>query len=556
MAQWGSFAEGLAGGIVQGQQMGFKAQQMAMQAQQMKMQQMQMDEMQKDNEVKQDISSYAKGLYSNPDYAPQTTPQTDFESGQTANVTRPALKNPENDVLAYGIKAYNDRGMLKQAQALGDSAIQRFTALSSAAKEVQDPALQSKLILEGLVAVAPLFKIPTETIRQMQSGDIDSKEMTIVNTLGKNLNKIAVDLANPKIDASQKAALYMEANRQVDEAKAQISTKRKGLVDSTSKVLGEIYKEGNKTDSTKVQLVGHTPDNKPVIFNPSTEEQTVDGQTYTGPIQGRTTEKTPNEIELIQRAQAGDQEAAATLRQLQANKINITVAGSAARGKAYADERFYEMYDTKLAKTIRVKGYALNGDIENGTNRYVTMADPVLKADVGSLAKLTKGMDAVGAFDKGATAALTYAESVAKDYGAGQFPGANKLTQLFQYHMGNEKVEGLKNSITTAATEYMKVINAGSDLTAAELSVMGQQRAKEIIEANDNIPSLMNSMKIMKKEMAISSQKFKDQQAEVKGRLKNYGSSGAVETPPTAAPTLAPTHKYIPGQGIVAVGGP
>jgi hypothetical protein len=134
-------------------------------------------------------------------------------------------------------------------------------------------------------------------------------------------------------------------------------------------------------------------------------------------------------------------------------------------------------------------------------------------------------MDSVAAFDKGATQSLNFAESVAKDFGLGKYPKANTISQLFQYHLGDPKVKGLKNALTTAATEYMKVINAGSDLTATELSVMGQQRAKEIIESSDNIDSLKNSIKIMKREMQISSDKFKAQQLEIKGRLKNYGGA-------------------------------
>jgi hypothetical protein len=203
-------------------------------------------------------------------------------------------------------------------------------------------------------------------------------------------------------------------------------------------------------------------------------------------------------------------------------KLNISVSGAEARGRSYANERFYSMFDTKTGQTIKVKGKFLNDD---SGNRYLDPQDPGLKSDTSSLVKMTKGMDSVNAFEKGAGQALDYAVSVAKDFGVGKYPKANTVSQLISYNLGDPKVKGLKNSITTAATEYMKVINAGSDLTAAELSVMGQQRAKEIIESADNLDSLKNSVKIMQREMQISGDKFKAQRAEIQTRLKGQGQN-------------------------------
>jgi hypothetical protein len=215
-------------------------------------------------------------------------------------------------------------------------------------------------------------------------------------------------------------------------------------------------------------------------------------------------------------------------KEIQAGKLDISVKGSEARGRAFADERFYTMFDTKAGRTVKIKGYELNKD---DGNRFIDPQDPELSSDKQSLAKITKGMDSVGAFEAGATKALDFAETIAKDFGLGKYPKANTIMQLFQYHLGDPKVRGLQNAITTAATEYMKVINAGSDLTAAELSVMGQNRAKEIIESSNNLESLQNSIKIMKREMQISGDKFKAQRREVSGRLKNYGISDDTSAP-------------------------
>jgi hypothetical protein len=223
-------------------------------------------------------------------------------------------------------------------------------------------------------------------------------------------------------------------------------------------------------------------------------------------------------------------------------KMTISVSGAEARGRAFANERFYSMYDTKAGKTVKVKGYELNRD---GGNRFIDPSDPELSSDKQSLTKITKGMDAVAAFESGGTKALEYAESVAKDFGLGKYPQANKISQLFQYNLGDPKVKGLKNALTTASTEYMKVINAGSDLTAAELTVMGQQRAKEIIEASDNFESLKQSIKIMKREMQISGDKFKAQRTEVKKRLKGYGEEAPTGPTNTVAPAQSSKFKIL-----------
>lgn len=190
--------------------------------------------------------------------------------------------------------------------------------------------------------------------------------------------------------------------------------------------------------------------------------------------------------------------------------VTVAVSGAEARGRAYADNRIVDVFDAGTGHVIKVRGKVAN----DNPDRYLDKTDPEVK----SYANITKNMDSISAFDKGATNALNLATSVAKDYSAGQFPGVNKVSQLFSYHAGDEKIKGLKNSLTTAATEYMKVVNAGTNLTAAELSVMGQQRAKEIIEASDNLPSLINSINIMKKEMTIAGNRNKQQRQEIANR--------------------------------------
>jgi hypothetical protein len=211
----------------------------------------------------------------------------------------------------------------------------------------------------------------------------------------------------------------------------------------------------------------------------------------------------------------------------QANRVQITVAGAQARGASFANERFYDQYDTQTGKTVKVKGNAIN----QNPDRYLSMTDPNVKSDTTSLVATTKSMDSINAFEKGASNALDLAQKVATDFSPGKYPGINRISQYLQYQSGDPKVKALRNSITTSATEYMKVINAGSGLSAAELSVMGQNRAKEIIEGADNLDSIKRSIDIMKQEMKISGDKMKAQRLEIQNRLKNYGGGAATNDP-------------------------
>jgi hypothetical protein len=192
-------------------------------------------------------------------------------------------------------------------------------------------------------------------------------------------------------------------------------------------------------------------------------------------------------------------------------KVDENIASADARGKSFGDNRIINKFDVNTGHVVAVRAKVAADD----PYRYHDASDP----DVKSYANITKSMDSIGAFEKGATTALDYATTIAKDYGTGKFPSINKFSQIFSYYAGNPKVRGLQNAIETAAVEYMKVINAGSNITAAELTVMGQQRAKQIISASDNIDSLLNSINIMKNEAKISGDKLRNQRVEIGDRI-------------------------------------
>lgn len=68
----------------------------------------------------------------------------------------------------------------------------------------------------------------------------------------------------------------------------------------------------------------------------------------------------------------------------------------------------------------------------------------------------------------------------------GSYPSINKLVQGIQRETGNPDIDAFVNQTVIAATEAMKIINAGSGITAAELTVSGQRKAEEILRASDN----------------------------------------------------------------------
>lgn len=189
-------------------------------------------------------------------------------------------------------------------------------------------------------------------------------------------------------------------------------------------------------------------------------------------------------------------------------------------------------YPPEINRIFRVPGAQLEmmnfvskRQAEDGvTGADRALAKSAFKADTSSLQAITKGMDAVGGFEKGASQSLDLLQRVADKYSRGAFPGINKFSQIFTYHAGDKDIKPFQNALQTAMTEYMKVINAGSNITATELSVMGQQRAKELLSTADNPETLMNSLNLMRQEMKISGDKFKTQRKEIEGRIKTSSS--------------------------------
>lgn len=162
---------------------------------------------------------------------------------------------------------------------------------------------------------------------------------------------------------------------------------------------------------------------------------------------------------------------------------------------------------------------------EKGTS--AAEASSVYKADKASLANITKGKDTIFAFEKGVNQSFDLIDKLSDDLTRNKIPGINKVSQFFQYQGGDPRIKAFKNAITTSMTEYMKVTTAGTGISAAELTMGAQQRAKELMESSDNPQMIKQSLKIMRMEMDIKKKAFIEQENEVKGRLKGAPATDA-----------------------------
>lgn len=171
-------------------------------------------------------------------------------------------------------------------------------------------------------------------------------------------------------------------------------------------------------------------------------------------------------------------------------------------------------------------------------------AGATYKADKASLANITKGKDTVNAFEKGVSQSLTLVDNLSDKFARGQFPGINKLSQIAQYHGGNPDIKAFKNAVMTAMTEYMKVTTAGTGISAAELTLGAQERAKNILESSDNVETFKRQIAIMRQEMDIKKRAFEAQEQEIKGRLG--GKTSVSENAPSGK-LLPPNSKVLNG---------
>jgi len=187
---------------------------------------------------------------------------------------------------------------------------------------------------------------------------------------------------------------------------------------------------------------------------------------------------------------------------------------------AWRDAESRNAYSAGYAQYV-IDKYQEQGGAKSETEKAI------FSSDKDSLDSITKGMDMIKAFEVGADQSLDLLAETADRYDRGEYPKANEWKQIFAYYTGDKDIRAFQNVLVTSATEYVKVINAGPTPTAAELSVMGQQRAKEMIAAADTPEQLKNEIDKMRQEMAISSNKLTQQRESIVNRMETGVRGGS-----------------------------
>ena len=175
-------------------------------------------------------------------------------------------------------------------------------------------------------------------------------------------------------------------------------------------------------------------------------------------------------------------------------------------------------------KTNKMEPYKPEGEVSVGESAAI------YKADKESLTNIVKSKDSIGAFVTGVNDSFKLLDTLSGDFNRGTIPGINKLSQVLSYQGGDPRIKPFKNALVTAMTDYMKVVTAGTTMTATELSIAAQNRAQSLLESSDNIQTFKDSLSLMKKEMIIAKNKMESQEIEIKKRLNPGKPSSTKET--------------------------
>jgi hypothetical protein len=97
------------------------------------------------------------------------------------------------------------------------------------------------------------------------------------------------------------------------------------------------------------------------------------------------------------------------------------------------------------------------------------------------------------------------AMQMSNQFNRGEFPDWNRVQNWISTKTGDPNIGVFYNQVLAVATEYMKIINAGSQITSAELSIGAQAKAQEILKAADNKEAFNNKIKQM--QMDVQHQK-------------------------------------------------
>jgi hypothetical protein len=156
----------------------------------------------------------------------------------------------------------------------------------------------------------------------------------------------------------------------------------------------------------------------------------------------------------------------------------VSVAGAEARGAAFANERFYSMFDTETGQTVKVKGKAINNDTNS---RYLDPSDPNVKAEGGALAANEKYYSATNRFLNKIDENIKTITRL-KDVFAKNGRPLNLLTNQARNFLGDGDWKALQLAIYSTEQEVTKV--EGGSLGNAEASVTAQDIVKKLHDKN------------------------------------------------------------------------
>lgn len=209
-----------------------------------------------------------------------------------------------------------------------------------------------------------------------------------------------------------------------------------------------------------------------------------------------------------------------------------TVAGAEARGKAFQENRRYQVWDTQVGASGWINGKALNiADVED-PNRYRLMSEPEVAAVSGSLRSLETRKSQVMSFADTAEKNMDLAEDLSNQTDRTGSPVVNKwLLRTQKDVMGDPMVAKYDMAIRSAVNEYAKVINSATGGGVSTDSARGE--IWEMLNPAMTKQQVSDVLTYMKKEMQNRREGFDIEKKNLIEQLKPPGTQASSgDTPP------------------------
>jgi hypothetical protein len=200
MADWGSFAQGLAGGIQNGQRMGLLAQQQ-------QMERIKMDQARNEMNFNTQVAEKIKTLQESPEYQPTTTYGMDYsEEGANNPSTNTGVIGPKRDVMTDAlpemIKLAVANKLPNKAMELQNAALERAFKYVEFGKSIPFKPAAVKVMLQGLKPVSSMLGIdPAEIDKMLNENLSGNKQATsILSDLNGQLAMIGKTFKDAQAD--------------------------------------------------------------------------------------------------------------------------------------------------------------------------------------------------------------------------------------------------------------------------------------------------------------------------------------------------------------------